>query len=585
MTTSNVLMLFSLAFASSVGTLNADDADIAAVREQANRWRAERRLIDMHQHVEFTPERLARAVRIMDGAGIGVAVSLGSGTVTAGANGEPSEFERARKLTDELYPGRFVHYMILDYSGWNEDDFATRAAEQIAEGHRLGAAGLKEFKRLGLFLRDKNNKLIQPDDPKLDVAWAKCGELGMPVSIHVGDPKAFWEPFDESNERWAELKDHRNWWFGDPQRYPPRMEIVEALGRVIAKHPETTFVSVHFANNPEDLAWVDASLSKYPNMLADVAARVPELGRQDPSRVRELFMKHQDRIVFGTDFQVYSKLILGSSGNEPPPTDFEALTFFDKHWRWFETRDRDWPHMTPIQGDWTISSIGLPADVLRKIYFDNARKLLGPSLPPPVMQAHRLEGEIELDGSLTEAAWKDAVPTPLEYTLNDSSPRLELSTEVRCLWSDEALYFGFQCPFTKLTTFNVPVDKERLGLWDRDVVEMFVGTDATNIRRYAEFEVAPTNERLDVLVDLPQKDFAWDSGFQSAVKIDTQAMRWTAEVRIPVKSLAPLTVEKGTRLRVNLFRSDVAREAFLAWSPTRQNTTHVPERFGVLELK
>lgn len=578
-------MLLSMLILAGAAGGRAADPDIAAVQAQADQWRAEHRLIDMHQHVEFTSERLARAVRIMDAVGIGVAVSLGSGTVTPGPDGGPSELERAKRMTDELFPGRFVHYMVLDYAGWDDADFSERAAKQIEEGHRLGAAGLKEFKRLGLFLRDKSGALIRPDDPKLDGVWARCGELGMPVSIHVGDPKAFWEPFDEKNERWTELKDHRNWWFGDPQRYPPRMEIVEALSRVIARHPGTTFVGVHFANNPEDLAWVDASLSKYPNMMADIAARVPEIGRQDPKAVHDLFVKHQDRILFGTDFQVYDRLTLGSGGSGLPPTDADAVVFFEKHWRWLETRDRDWPHMTPIQGDWTISSIGLPAEVLRKIYFDNARKLLARSRPAPMLTARKVEGEIKFNGDLSEEAWKAATPVSLEYTLADSTARPELATEVRCLWSDDALYFGFSCPYTKLTLFDAPSEKERLGLWDRDVVEMFVGTDPGMPGRYAEFEVAPTNERLDVLIDRPEKDFGWDSKFESAVKVDEAARRWTAEVRIPAAALAPTKIGQAARLRLNLFRSDRAGNAFLAWNPTLQRTTHVPERFGTLALE
>jgi hypothetical protein len=96
--------------------------------------------------------------------------------------------------------------------------------------------------------------------------------------------------------------------------------------------------------------------------------------------------------------------------------------------------------------------------------------------------------------------------------------------------------------------------------------------------------VAPTNERLDVLVDAPQKDFAWDSRFASAVKVDEAARRWTAEVRIPVAALGA-ELKSGARLRLNLFRSDRAGDAFLAWNPTLANTTHVPDRFGVLELE
>jgi predicted TIM-barrel fold metal-dependent hydrolase len=288
-----------------------------------------------------------------------------------------------KKETDALFPGRFVEYMNLDYAGWDRPDFAARAAAQIEEGHRLGAAGFKEFKRLGLTLHDRAGKLLAIDDPKLDPMWKKCGELGMPVSIHVADPKAFWSPYDPSNERWDELRDHPKWWFGDPKKFPPREALLAALDRVIARHPETTFVAVHFANNAEDLAWVDAALDRHPNMMADLAARVPEIGRHDPDEVRRVFVKQQDRILFATDFQVYDQMTLGSGGKGPPPTDADAIDFFQKHWRWLETRDKNFPHMTPIQGNWTISGIGLPAPVLRKIYFENARKLLARSLPPP----------------------------------------------------------------------------------------------------------------------------------------------------------------------------------------------------------
>jgi hypothetical protein len=178
----------------------------------ADQWRTEHRLIDLHQHINLTTQHVTRAVKIMDAAGLGVAVNLGAGTVIRGANGTPSDFERGKALTDALFPGRILHYMTLDYRGWDAPDFGEQAARQVEEGHRLGSAGLKEFKRLGVGLRDGAGKLIRVDDPKLDPVWRKCGELGLPVSIHVADPKAFWQPFDERNERWAELKDHKGWW-------------------------------------------------------------------------------------------------------------------------------------------------------------------------------------------------------------------------------------------------------------------------------------------------------------------------------------------------------------------------------------
>ena len=160
----------------------------------------------------------------------------------------------------------------------------------------------------------------------------------MPVSIHLGDPKAFFEPYNEKNERWKELKDHPSWWFGDNGTIPNIPRPLGRPSRVIARHPHTTFVCVHFGNNAEELDWVDQSLAKYPNMMVDLAARIPELGRHDPSEVHRMFLKYQDRIFFGTDFQsLNGRMILGSSGKESPPSLADAEVFFRKEYRWLET--------------------------------------------------------------------------------------------------------------------------------------------------------------------------------------------------------------------------------------------------------
>lgn len=586
----NLPILPLLAFVSSCLAAGKDDP--AATRRQADAWRAEHRIIDLHQHINGTTQHVARAVKIMDAAGVGIGVNLSGGTVTRRKPDEPSEFERNKALMDTLYPGRFVHYMSLDYRGWDQPDFSERAVKQIEEGHRLGAAGFKEYKRLGVGLRDNQGKLIRVDDPKLDPVWKRCGELGMPVSIHVADPKAFWEPYNSKNERWKELGDHPGWWFGDTNKFPPWKSLLEALNHVIARHPETTFVCVHFANNAEELGWVDASLSRYPNMMADLAARIPEIGRHDPDKVRRLFLKHQDRILFGTDFMVYDRVILGSSGNEPPPTDADAEVFFAKEWRWLETRDKNWAHMTPIQGDWTISSIGLPASVLRKIYFDNARKLLARSLPLPKLMARHISQDFVPDGELSEPVWQMATPVWLEYGAGNATARPDFATRLRALWSNEYLYLAFECPYTKLTVFEPPRrDTERcsmetkgVSLWDRDVVEAFIRSDPQNPKHYAEFQVAPTNEKLDLMLNSSQRDFAWSSGFESAIKVDKQARRWTCEMRIPLKVFGETKPTQGARWRANFFRSDAANQAYLAWNPVLKGSFHVPERFGVLEL-
>ena len=162
------------------------------VRAETDSWRQQKRLIDLHQHINSNEAHLQRAAQIMDEAGVGVGVNLSGGYVTS-KDDSSSAFETTKALADRLAPGRFLHYMNLDYRRWDDEDFSEQAVQQIEEGHRLGAAGLKEYKRLGLYLRDGQGKLIKIDDPKLDPVWKRCGELGMPVSIHVADPVAFWQ--------------------------------------------------------------------------------------------------------------------------------------------------------------------------------------------------------------------------------------------------------------------------------------------------------------------------------------------------------------------------------------------------------
>lgn len=129
-----------------------------------------------------------------------------------------------------------------------------------------------------------------------------------------------------------------------------------------------------------------------------------------------------------------------------------------------------------------------------------------------------------------------------------------------------------------------PGAKERFGLWKDDVVEFFVGTDTKKPQAYEEFEWAPNGERLDIKLALPEKDFDWQSGSESAVAIDRDAKIWRVEARIPLKAMSDEAPSVGTRWRANLFRHDAANKAFIAWNPSLTDTTHTPERFGVLEF-
>ena len=191
----------------------------------------------------------------------------------------------------------------------------------------------------------------------------------MPVAIHIADPEAFFLPIDRFNERFEELNNHPNWSFYG-RDFPSFRSLIDARNRVLARHPKTTFITLHVGNNAENLADVGACLDTYPNMYVETAARIGELGRQ-PRVARRFFDRYQDRILFGTDAVPH--------GTETPQQIFgEAL--YRIYFRFLETEDDYFdyaPAPVPPQGRWRIYGLGLPEAILRKVYHENAARLLG----------------------------------------------------------------------------------------------------------------------------------------------------------------------------------------------------------------
>jgi uncharacterized protein len=265
------------------------------------------------------------------------------------------ELQKIIDTTVKPYPGRFMVFEQYDWSKVNEPNFSDLMVKQLDDSVARGARGLKVLKELGLGVRDASGKLIKIDDPRLDPVWEECGRLGIPVFIHVADPEAFFHPIDANNERYEELNEHPDWSFYG-QDFPTMEEIFAQRDRMFAKHPHTTFVALHFGNWPENLDFVDQILQKFPNVMIETGAREGELGRQ-PRRTRALIMKYPDRVMFGTDE--------GAS---------EAM--YTNYFRWLETEDEYFPYAQyPSQGRWMIYGMGLPDNVLEKLYHKNAERL------------------------------------------------------------------------------------------------------------------------------------------------------------------------------------------------------------------
>lgn len=339
-------------------------------------------VVDVHVHTE--PARYALALDVLASNGVSRFVNLSGG---APGHGLEETVQAAAN-----HDGRIVVCANPEWRKVRLGDFGDDQARMLAVAKDAGARCVKISKALGLGVPDPDagpDALLRVDDPRLDPLFAAAGRLGMPVFWHVADPKAFFEPATPSNERWAELQVHPDWSFADP-RYPRFDDLLAAWERALSRHPATTFIGVHFGNCAEDVDRVDRMLREHPNLYVDVAARLPEIGRHDPEKVRAMFIRHQDRILFGTDFGLHDGLMLGSVGNEQPRLPDVDL-FYANHWRWFEARDRRIPHPTPIQGDWRIDAIGLPPEVLAKIYAGNALKLLWNENGPGALDRAALE--------------------------------------------------------------------------------------------------------------------------------------------------------------------------------------------------
>ena len=344
--------------------------------------RAKYPVIDVHTHLsgvfgrQRAPEAggptaesaefLKQIVQWMDELNLKLIVNL------TGGSGEL--LKRNIAWLDGKYPGRFRNCVTPDYSKFKDPDYPKWQADDLARAKEAGAIGLKITKFLGLNLREniKEGPLVKIDDPRFDPMWEAAGKLGLPVFIHTANPDAFFTPIDQYNERWEELGNHPNWSFYGKD-FPPKADLLAARNRVIERHPKTTFVGLHVANRPENLDEVSAWLDKYPNLHCEVGARLGELGRQ-PRRSVQFFQKYQDRIMYGTDASPY--------GKEVPQQDLKP-PMFQAYFRFFETLDEYFdyaPSPIPPQGRWRIYGIGLPDAILKKVYHNNAARLLGMKL-------------------------------------------------------------------------------------------------------------------------------------------------------------------------------------------------------------
>lgn len=317
--------------------------------------------VDIHNHLgrwlsdgQWMIDDVDELIAIMDAANVEMIVNLDGmwgGEVTANVD-----------RYDQAHPGRFLTFCQLDWSLLGEPDGVAQLKGSLEDSARRGARGVKIWKNLGLTVRDRSGKIVLPDDPRVIEVVAHAGTLGLPVLIHTADPKAFFAPLDERNERLDELLQEPGWWFGDQNVYPSFDRLLDAHAVLVTLCSDTRFIGAHVGCAAEDLDRVEHLLAACPNYTIDIAGRIAELGRQ-PRRFAQLIARHPDRVLFGTD--VY-------------PASLEQ---FRLHFRFLESADESFEyapgHAVPPQGRWAVSALHLDEAALTAVYRDNARRVLG----------------------------------------------------------------------------------------------------------------------------------------------------------------------------------------------------------------
>jgi predicted TIM-barrel fold metal-dependent hydrolase len=322
------------------------------VAKATNVPRAKFPVVDVHTHNTSRADTLAERVKEMDALNLRVLVDLSGGS-------DPSVIKsKVDAINASPYKDRFRVFANVQWDGAGGPGWEQKALADLRQAVKNGAIGLKVAKDLGLRAKKADGTRLPVDDPSIDPVWALAGELNIPVIIHTGEPQEFFSPVDFNNERWLELNIFPTRQ-SPPSMYPTFEQLMKERDHMYSKHPKTRFIGAHFNWYGNDLGRAARQLDALPNLYLEVAAVLYEFGRQ-PYAAAQFFTKYQDRVLFGKDTYETSE--------------------YPYFWRVFETHDEYFDYYRPYHAFWKLYGMGLPDDVLKKLYYKNALKV-EPGLP------------------------------------------------------------------------------------------------------------------------------------------------------------------------------------------------------------
>jgi predicted TIM-barrel fold metal-dependent hydrolase len=284
-------------------------------------------------------------------------------TVTVGKQQDIANFQR------KTFPGHIVWLCAFTMEGWDDGDWQEKTLTYLKESFEKGAIGVKVWKNIGMAVKDKDGKFIMIDDPKFDLIFDYLEEKGIPLCGHLGEPKNCWLPLEEmtvNNDR-EYFKKHPEYHMYLHPEYPSYEEQIAARDRMLEKHPNLKFMGAHLGSMEWSVDRMAEHFDKFPNMTVDMAERISHLQVQiqkDREKVRDFFIKYQDRLIYGTDRgdrgEKDTKIFTGRAKEE-----------WRNDWKFFTTDE-------PVSSwmiDGEVKGLKLPREVIEKIYYKNAEKL------------------------------------------------------------------------------------------------------------------------------------------------------------------------------------------------------------------
>ena len=304
-------------------------------------------IIDMHSHpYAKTPAEIEEWVKNMDEVGVEKTMILTMATGT--------EFDEIHRKYS-VHPDRFEMWCGFDFTGYDKPGFGPAAVKELERCHSAGARGVGEIHDKGQGLRSGKSKTVgmHPDDPRVDSLFEKCGELGMPISLHVADPIWMYQKMDKTNDG---LMNAWEWRLDNQPNIVGLSGMVDIFEKTLARHRNTTFIACHFMNLDYDLGRLGEVLERNSNLYADISARYAETG-PIPRFASQFYAKHADRLVYGTDM------------------GFDKA-MYRVTYRILESLDEHFYEIDQFSYHWSLNGFGLSDAILKRVYHDNAEKLL-----------------------------------------------------------------------------------------------------------------------------------------------------------------------------------------------------------------